>query len=383
MTSLDNNEPDLSEDVLVFDDYIIVVIRFGLLDYAASYSKLIKSSFNGQQQIYLDFSSEASAFILGSADSEDDWIYAQIHKLIDATGIPYENFSYYSGNVYNQQSYDGWRLTKGISNKIKCAKHRQQWANIVTDAHLDCSNKYEANRYNIRSQYFTCLNGAPRAHRFKTLLHLWDEKMFSYGIITYVSSAPQTYEILNNMGYNELANKLPLSVDCYTDYRVIQSHQSCLSESFYNIYDNTYFDITTETLYGEGTGSGSCIAALKMNTWWKEMFFTEKTYRSIFYKRPFMLFGSVDQLKVLRRLGFKTFDGILFDESYDSIENWQDRLKAMILEAKRVCTTNTLKEVHKIVYSSEMEAILDHNYNRLLELGHQHRLDIFFRNLSS
>lgn len=383
MTSLANNEQNLAEDILAFDNYIVVVIRFGLLNYADSYSELIKSSYNGRQHIYLDFSSEASAFILGSAETEEDWIYAQIHKLIDATGIDYDNFSYYSGNIYNQQSYDGWRLAKGIPNKIRCAKHRQQWASIVINSHLDCSYKYEANRNKIRNQYFTCLNGAPRTHRFKTLLHLWDEKMFPYGVITYVSSSPQTLEILNNMGYTELANKLPLSVDCYTDYRTIQSHQSRLAESFYSIYDNTYFDITTETLYGEGTSSRSSIEALQMNPWWKEMFFTEKTYRSIFYKRPFLLFGSANQLKILRRFGFKTFDGILFDESYDSIVYWEDRLKATILEAKRICTTKTLEEIHNIVYSSEMESILDHNYNLLLELGKHHESDVFFRNLSS
>lgn len=378
------NKPLLWRDINVYDSYITVTLIFGVEDYAKGYADLIKSAYNGKQHIYLDFSAEASAFLSGTkGETEDTWVYTQIHKLIDATGIPYENFSYYSGNVYNQQSYDGWRLAKNITDKIKCAKHRQQWANIVVTAHLDCSYKYEANRHNIRPQYFTCLNGAPRVHRFKTLLHLWDNGLFPYGIITYVSSNPQTYEILNNMGYTELAKKIPLSVDCYTDYSVIQSHQSQLSDAFYNIYDNTYFDITTETLYGEGTSSHTCIQMLKMNTWWKEMFFTEKTYRSIFYKRPFLLFGSQHQLKMLHRFGFKTFDDILFDESYDNIENWQDRLTAIIAEAKRICTTKTLEEVHNIMYSDAMKSVLEHNYNRLIELGQQHNMEVFFRNLSS
>ncbi len=383
MPDLLDNEPQYRRDINVYDTHITVVIRYGLDDYARSYAQLLKSAYNGKQHIYLDFSSEASAFILGSPESEDSWVYSQIHKLIDATDIPYENFSYYSGNLYNQQSYDGWRLAKNIPNKIAAARHRQQWANIVIAAHLDCSSKYEENRYNIRPQYFTCLNGAPRSHRFKTLLHLWDEGLFPYGIITYVSSNPRTLEILTDMGYGELAAKLPLSVDCYTEYNVIQSHQRNLSPAFYNIYDQTYFDVTTETLYGEGTSSRDSIQMLNMNSWWKELFFTEKTYRSIFYKRPFLLFGSQYQLKYLRRLGFKTFDGIMFDESYDTIENWQERLKAVMLETKRICTTKTLEELHNIMYSTEMQAILEHNYNHLLELGKANELDNFFRNLST
>jgi len=383
MPDLSNNDPQLWRDIRVYEDRITVVIRFGLDDYASSYADLLKSAYNGKQHIYLDYSSEASAFILGSAESEDDWVYAQLHKLIDATGIPYENFSYYSGNLYNQQSYDGWRIAKNIPNSMASLGHRQQWAHIVIDCHLDCSSKYEENRHNIRPQYFTCLNGAPRAHRFKTLLHLWDEGLFPYGIITYVSSHPRTLEILNNMGYSELAAKLPLSVDCFTEYNVIQSHQSNLSPAFYNIYDQTYFDVTTETLYGEGTSSRDSIKMLNMNTWWREMFFTEKTYRSIFYKRPFLLFGSQYQLAYLRKLGFRTFDGILFDESYDSIENWQERLKAIMLETKRICTTKSLNEIHNIMYSQEMQDILDYNYNHLIELGERHELITFFGNLST
>ena len=383
MKEFPDNEPQYWRDIRVHDNHITVILRFGILDFAASYADLLKSAYNGRQHIYLDFSSEASAFVLGSAESENDWVYLQIHKLIDATGIPYKNFSYYSGNVYNQQSYDGWRLAKNVTEKMLCAKHRQQWAHIVVDSHKDCSYKYDANRDTIRPYYFTCLNGAPRAHRFKTLLHLWDNNLFPYGIISYVSSDPRTYEILNNMGYSELASKLPLSVDNYTEYYTIQSHQDKLSDAFYNIYDQTYFDVTTETLYGEGTSSYNSIQLLSMNTWWKEMFFTEKTYRSIFYKRPFLLFGSQYQLKMLRRFGFKTFDGILFDESYDNIANWEDRLKAIMSETKRICSTQTLKEIHRIVYSPEMEDILNHNYNLLRELGPKHEAVRFFRNLSS
>ncbi len=383
MPDLSNNDPQYWRDIKVYESHITVVIRYGILDYAEGYAQLIKSAYNGRQHIYLDYSSEASAFVLGSPESEDEWVYQQLHNLINATGIPFENFSYYSGNLYNQQSYDGWRLVKNIPDKIYAAKHRQQWAHIVIDSHLDCSDKYESNRDIFRPKYFTCLNGAPRKHRFKTLLHLWDEKMFPYGIITYVSGQPRTLEILNDMGYSELASMLPLSVDHYSEYNLIQSHQDKLSQDFYNIYDQTYFDITTETLYGEGTSSAQLIEMLKMNSWWKEMFFTEKTYRSIFYKRPFVLFGSQYQLKMLRRLGFKTFDGILFDESYDNISDWENRLKAAILEAKRICTTKTIKEVHRIMYSNEMQDILEHNYAHLKHLGKQHELDNFFRNLSS
>ncbi len=62
-------------------------------------------------------------------------------------------------------------------------------------------------------------------------------------------------------------------------------------------------------------------------------FITEKTYRSIASLRPFIILGPVGTLSFIRQLGFKTFPSII-DESYDNIENPEDRFFA-------VCNTIT------------------------------------------
>jgi hypothetical protein len=188
---------------------------------------------------------------------------------------------------------------------------------------------------------------------------------------------------IESMGYSTLAKMLPLSVDNHKDYRTMDSHRDSLPNEFYNIYNNSYFDVTTETLFGRGTGSFDLVQLLDKNKWWQEMFFTEKTFRSIFYKRPFLLFGSKHQLKVLQELGFKTFDNILFNESYDSIDDWEERLLAVLTEVTRVCNTYSLNELHNLVYSESVKAVLEHNYNHFLQIAPKHILENFYRNVSS
>ena len=61
--------------------------------------------------------------------------------------------------------------------------------------------------------------------------------------------------------------------------------------------------------------------------------FSEKEAKPIVAQRPFIVFGARNQLKALRSLGFKTFDGVI-DESYDAIDDkvqrWNQALDSMM-----------------------------------------------------
>jgi hypothetical protein len=98
------------------------------------------------------------------------------------------------------------------------------------------------------------------------------------------------------------------------------------------------------------------------NDWWKEDVLSEKLFRSIIYKRPFIRFGMPNGLKVLRSWGFKTFDGILFDERYDDIDDCFERIEHILDQVTTYLDMpfNSLKEK---VYSDEVQEVLDHNYN--------------------
>ena len=61
-------------------------------------------------------------------------------------------------------------------------------------------------------------------------------------------------------------------------------------------------------------------------------------------------------------MGIKTFDGILFDESYDSIENFYDRLDAILKQVNKMLIM-PFSELQEKVQSAEVQEILDYNYN--------------------
>lgn len=90
-------------------------------------------------------------------------------------------------------------------------------------------------------------------------------------------------------------------------------------------------------------------------------FLTEKTYRNIKYKKPFIIIGQQHTLKVLRLLGYKTFSPLI-EESYDNLKDPNQRAARVLKELER------LRKMNNSEWSSFLEnckPILEHNYNNL------------------
>lgn len=93
---------------------------------------------------------------------------------------------------------------------------------------------------------------------------------------------------------------------------------------------------------------------------------TEKTWRPLLCKTPFMIQGPVDFLKNLRRLGFQTF-GEFWDESYD--EDGSILGTQTILNNVKMLSAMPIKELQSMY--NHMRPILDHNYNTMMELNNE------------
>ena len=96
------------------------------------------------------------------------------------------------------------------------------------------------------------------------------------------------------------------------------------------------------------------------------IFFTEKTAKSLYACQPFLMINHTGSLRKLHELGFQTF-GEWWDESYDDLEDTQDRLEAI---CKIILEINGWSEekIHKT--TQEMESVLRHNANRLLDIAY-------------
>ena len=89
---------------------------------------------------------------------------------------------------------------------------------------------------------------------------------------------------------------------------------------------------------------------------------SEKIYRTILNKLPFIIYGKPDYLKYLRALGFKTYSD-LFDESYDDVEDWQLRGRIIAKQVKSFCLKT---ESEKDILRNRVQEVVDFNYQHLL-----------------
>jgi hypothetical protein len=90
------------------------------------------------------------------------------------------------------------------------------------------------------------------------------------------------------------------------------------------------------------------------------LFLTEKTFKPIAYQHPFMLIAQPNALKLLKENGFVTFDNI-FDESYDCIESFAERLDIVYKNAEAI------KETH---HDTETVRRVEHNATHFYNQQH-------------
>lgn len=99
----------------------------------------------------------------------------------------------------------------------------------------------------------------------------------------------------------------------------------------------------------------------------REPFFTEKTFKAIYFKQPFILYSAKGSIALLKQLGFKTFGGPqgFIDESYDCYTDVDRRLNAVQLEIKRIgkLSIQAIRDLQE-----EITPILDFNFDRLRDL---------------
>jgi hypothetical protein len=88
---------------------------------------------------------------------------------------------------------------------------------------------------------------------------------------------------------------------------------------------------------------------------------TEKIFKPIVSQRPFMLAAAPGNLAYLKSYGFQTFDQWI-DESYDLIQDPDQRLQAIVNQTQRLCamSDSELRQMHQ-----EMQPVLEHNFNHL------------------
>jgi hypothetical protein len=126
-----------------------------------------------------------------------------------------------------------------------------------------------------------------------------------------------------------LSNTFPIKLNPNDSFETIPMWKMAEEEKFH--YDHCFFSIIPETIFFHNDQN-----LYDYHLFIDQVFITEKTYKMIAGQLPFILVGFTKSLQCLKEMGYKTFHPYI-DESYDLIENDQDRLNAIIREIERLC----------------------------------------------
>jgi hypothetical protein len=115
-------------------------------------------------------------------------------------------------------------------------------------------------------------------------------------------------------------------------------------------YKNTYFSVASETSF------------YTSKDFVNSVFLSEKTYKEVTQRQPFVLVGTPHTLKAFRDIGYRSFSPFI-DESYDDELNDSKRMMKIANEIERLCNLqgSELKD-----FIEGCKEICEHNYQNLL-----------------
>ena len=204
---------------------------------------------------------------------------------------------------------------------------------------------------------FNRLTSSGRVYRSLLLSELVKRSILDQGYVSYNDTCPDggTYQenlqqavtdgLISQFDAEEAIVNIdqaphPLRVD-YQDHALIPNHSFMLSAVEQT--QESFCYLVTETCY-----------------WEPKCHLTEKIFKPIVSRMPFVLAGPAHNLKYLREYGFKTF-GTWIDESYDDIEDPIERMIAIGATMEKICS-KSLAELKSML--TEMEPVLQYNYDR-------------------
>lgn len=136
---------------------------------------------------------------------------------------------------------------------------------------------------------------------------------------------------------------LPLNENLVVDKNIVYGYDSANFGRFeYQMLQDNFWQVVTETVFYE-----------------KKLHLTEKIFKPIVTRRPFILVAAPGNLNYLKTYGFKTFSNWI-DESYDD-ETDNDKRLAMITEEIKKLSNLSVSQQQQMF--AEMQEVLEYNFH--------------------
>jgi hypothetical protein len=194
---------------------------------------------------------------------------------------------------------------------------------------------------------FACLNKRIRPQRVWFYNYLYHSGLLNDGLVSMNDFPKHWYQWEGKHMEEELLNEITKGLPLL----VYEKPNNELDDSFYinrfndDICLDTFVTVISEAHCGDSD---------------QTMFLSEKTFKVLACRHPYMIMGNKDSLNMMRKIGYKTFDGFI-DEGYDTLPT-HERLQYLIESIRKVVN---IKD--KIKWFKSMEDTIEYNYSALIE----------------
>ena len=348
----------------------------GLLEFSHMPHWLIHLCRVSNGYILIDHSVEAFM-----SDSELNAMYSYFHE---NHNLPMYKIIYLTGTINASFVYEAWCERHSIADirehrmhVIPYASSREIFHNFMVNGRsvategdkldIDWVEEPEYDVTVVPEKLFLSWNRRLRLHRIVTALTLEKLDVIDRSYVSFAkqsdenSSQTFTEDIRqikeNNNLYgmrftdhfddtliSKFSSRLPLIIDGETDVNIMCEDFGYTKD----YYANSLVSLVTETNYDA-----------------VECTLTEKSFKPLYNKHPFLIIGAPGAMQGLRDLGFRTF-GDLWDESYDSETEPGKRLQKI---KNVIAQISTWDDQQILNFKLRVKPILDHNYNLFKESG--------------
>lgn len=348
---------------VVSTDYMSYDFPDDQVEYIAN---VIITAYNNEHEIQFDFTAEGMPFgILTTVD--------KIVRILIANGISTDKIKLLSGaspSEDNHLLYKKHCVTYNlIELEIRFVEMHEIHANDKIKLNVDL---YDNNirTVTLRPKKFLCLNRNPKMHRIGLVAELIRRNLVQDAHVSCYINGTEEDGCDGYYGVPYESVRIQLGEDIA---KYIEEHEHVfplrltLSRDLTNCYDiskelylfnDSYFGIITESKFFHDVPD---IYFLKSDLSLDGIVFTEKTWKFITAKQPFIIAGFTHAVKRLRDMGYKSFHPYI-NESYDDIENDKERLMAIVAEVQRL---SAFSDDEWLEFQKNTIPIAEYNYNKL------------------
>lgn len=294
-----------------------------------------------------------------------------IHKLIPKISIDPKNIIYTTASLDGPERYNEWCKENGYTDRITILA-ANEFGHATRGLMRTTPSEYDAK---IRKKNFLLFNKMERMHRICFIAHILDNNLLDQGYVSFyggyynndwIKSMDKDYDRLTNTmkpssPFKHLPTKVAATLikhvdkfpmDLTGDKENRHNPIDIIDKDKY-LFDDSYYSIITETLYYDKAKchlSANMVAGTAM--------LSEKAYKAIVMKHPFIMVSTPGILSHIQKLGYKTFHPYI-NEAYDNESDDDKRMQMIVDEVKRL---NAYTDDEWMQWQRNVKPIIDHNY---------------------